>query len=611
MPEAPPRLLQRRDVAAVQSLNMLSALGSAQEPERGQFSVLLRHFLERFFNHENSSATGAGKARLVQLACAIGLPGMIVAMYLWPAYHPFPGWPPGHAVAKLPSYWAQVNHHLFFVLYSFVAMGLIVVFEWDLLFPDLLDVFVLGTLPVPPLRQFLARISAIAIFVAGFLLDTNILALLVLPLATDPPRVSPLVLGHLSSVTFAGLFSAGFVLALQGTLLAAFGEKLYRRFSVLLQGGLVTAFLIPLLLFPVLSGVAPALLQSSSATSKWFPPFWFLAVFEQNLPNASRSPAWPHLAHIGLLATVLIWITAVVAYPIAHLRRVRSLVQGTSSRRSRSPLVLPLGRLLHTTILRAPLRGAVFHFIGQTLLRLPRYRIYLVLSCGVGFSILVATIVRLEIIDGHLHAAFSADGFRVAIGIVAFWVIAGLHLSLLSPGNQQGGWIFRTIHGKPPHYRAALEQLQSGPLWTFLAAAAVTMLFIGSFHFLAPPELLPLSSLVAQLVTGAGFCLILTDVFFLNTTSIPFTGEYSSEQGDLAFTVLRYVTFFPVVTTLALVFERLMERGPAQLGAGVTVTVVFHLWLRKWHRDIVRLDCSQIALEEGEDDFPIRLGLRY
>jgi hypothetical protein len=155
MPEAFQRLFQRGDIAAVQSLNVQAALGPVRQPERTQFVLLLRHFLERFFNHETASATGDGKTRLVQIACAAGLPGLVVAVYLWPVYHHVIVYPQDHPFADMPvPYWAQVNHHFFFVMYSFVAMGLMTVFEWDLFFPDILDVFVLGTLPISPMARF-------------------------------------------------------------------------------------------------------------------------------------------------------------------------------------------------------------------------------------------------------------------------------------------------------------------------------------------------------------------------------------------------------------------------------------------------------------------------
>src|SRR5271168_4920657 len=134
-------------------LNAQAALGPPIVPERSQFAHLVRHFLERFFNHETASPDGDAKARLVLVAFATGLPGFIVALYLWPIYHPF-------FYVSVP-YWLQVNHHFFFVLYSFVALGIVTVFEWDMFFPDLLDLWVLKTLPIAEVRAFFARVAAI------------------------------------------------------------------------------------------------------------------------------------------------------------------------------------------------------------------------------------------------------------------------------------------------------------------------------------------------------------------------------------------------------------------------------------------------------------------
>lgn len=611
MPEAFQRLFQRSDWATPQSLNVQAALGPVRQPERTQFSQLVRHFLERFFNHETASAGSDGKTRLVQIACAAGLPGLMVAVYLWPAYHPFSGWPPGHKGIDPPPYWAQVNHHFFFVTYSFVAMGLMTIFEWDLFFPDLLDVLVLRPLPIPALLQLRARITAIGVFILGFLFDVNILALAVLPIATDPPRLGVFLGSHFSAVALAGLFSAGSILALQGTLLAVLGEKLFRRASLLLQGALVAAFLILLLLFPVLSGVTPALLQSNTPVTRWFPPFWFLAIFQQHLPGARNLSAWSQLARAGEMATVVAWGAAVAAYPLAHLRRTQALVQGVSTRRRRNWLVVPIQRLLHVCFLRQPLQRSVFHFISQTMLRVPRYRIYLVMYGGAGVSLVTATILRLDVNHGHLQAVFSADGLRVAIGIIAFWVVAGLRSAFVFGGNQQAGWMFRSIHGEPPDYSAALQQGQATLRWVFLTASAVTLAAIGGFQIITPANLSTVPSLVAQCVTGIGLCLLLTDAFFLTVTWIPFTGERSVQQNNLAFTVLRYYTFFPIVTTLSYFLERGIEHGGARLGVLVIAIAIFHVWLRKYSRDALRLHCNQTAIEEDEDDFLLKLGLRY
>ena len=257
------------------SLNAQAALGAVREPERTQFSQLVRLFLERFFNHETASPDGDAKSRLILVACATGIPGFVDALYLWPVYHQIFG---GH-----PSYWMTVNHHFFFVIYSFVALGMITVFEWDMFFPDLLDIFVLTTLPIPEGRLFRARVAAIAILVVGFLVDANFLAPLVLPACIDPPNPAQLLAGHVLAVLASGLFSAAFILALQGVLLSVFGERLFRRLSLLLQGLSITVLLMLLFLFPVLSGVVPAVLQTGSGYVLCFPPFWFLGIYQRIL----------------------------------------------------------------------------------------------------------------------------------------------------------------------------------------------------------------------------------------------------------------------------------------------------------------------------------------
>ena len=256
------RLLLMSD-SEVLGLNEQAAVGVPRQPERSQFSHLLRHFLERFFNHETASHDGNALARLVLIACAAGLPPFVVAIYLWPLYHAFirVAIPGSEAIVPgPPPYWVQVNQHLFFVVYSFVAMGIVTVFQWDLFFPDLLDVLVLNTLPIPNRRLFFARITAIGVLLLGFLFDANVLATVVLPEAIDPPSLLRFLAGHGLAVGASGLFAAAFILALQGVLLFVFGESWLRKISHVVQGAILAVLLLSLLMFPVYSGATAAVL---------------------------------------------------------------------------------------------------------------------------------------------------------------------------------------------------------------------------------------------------------------------------------------------------------------------------------------------------------------
>jgi len=594
------------------SLHSQAGLGTVRQPDRSQFSLLVRHFLERFFNHETASPDGDAKARLTLVALATGLPGFVVALYLWPIYHPFIATTPGQPLdASPPPYWVQVNHHFFFVVYSFVAMGIVTVFEWDMFFPDLLDVFVLSTLPIQNRRLFMARVAAISIFIAGFLFDANILAPLILPASIDPPNLARMLAGHLLAVAGSGLFAAAFILALQGIFLSVLGEGLFRRVSLLLQGLLISSLLMVLFLFPVFSGAVSVFLKSESPYALYCPLFWFLGVYQRLMEGPTALPIYTKLAQTGCAALIVTVAAGMLTYPLAYLRRVRQLIVGPGTHDTRNLAAFPLHGLLHATLLRSPVSRAVFHFIGQTLLRVPRYRIYLVLYGGVGLSVVVASVLRLVVAHGQVYVEVSSDGIRAAIAIVAFWTIAGLRMAFVAPGNRQGSWAFRIVHGRPPELDTALHQLRAAKLWALLWPVIITFGALLLSRLFSPPELLTWPATASLFLVAAGMCLLLTDLLFLYVKTVAFTGDTAREQPNLALTLLKYFTFLPVIVWIPVAAEPWPEKSILHLGLAVAIIGLAHLGLELLHRRIIQEHCNLPGLEEDEEDFPMKLGLRY
>lgn len=593
----------------VQALGAQASLGELVPPERSQFSHLVRHFLARFFNHETASPDGDAKTRLVQIAFAAGLPPLLVAVYLWPVYHPFRGWPAGSTQVGPPSYWVQTNHHFFFVVYSFAVVGIATVFEWDLFFPDLIDLFVLTVLPIPARRLFSARVGAIAILVAGFLIDTGGLAPLVMPAATDPPNMPRLVFAHIASVLAAGLFASALVLSLQSVVLAVFGERIFRRFALAAQGIAVTAFTVLLLFFPVLSQFTADLLQSGSKNVFLFPPYWFLGIYQRILDGPSAQPIFSNLARTGAFALLGTVALVIAAYPIAYQRRTRQLLVGANARSSQCRFSTSLFASLNAAVARTPVGRAVFHFIGQTMLRVPRYRIYLVLYGGVGLSWVAVTVLRLRVSHQQLHFSIDPDGLRASIGLIAFWIVAGLRTTFTSAGNSQGAWMWRMINGEPPVYTIALERAAAAKRWVMLASLAVTLVMLGLLRIYAPPEVRTVLSTTAQIVLAVAFCVLLTDFVFMRNDAVPFTGAPARQQKNLAFTVLGFFIFLPLIMAISLGCEIWMERDIRNLGVAIVIATVIHLWLRKLSNDHIRLSCAEPAIEEGEEQIYHPLGL--
>ena len=357
--------------------------------------------------------------------------------------------------------------------------------------------------------------------------------------------------GHVLAVFGSGLFAAVFILALQGVMLSLLGERFFRKISLVLQSLLITALLLMLfLLADVLLGCAGA-----AQVGQWLRSllilrsgFWvFTSTCWKGRPRCLCMERWRRSA---ARRCSIVGALAVLTYPLAYLRRVRQLVEGPGARSTRSWLRGPIDRILHWTVVRPPVRRAVFHFISQTVLRVPRYRIYLVLYGGVGLSLVVTAILRFALTHGSVRIVVSADGIRSALGIVAFWVIAGMRMTFVSSGNRQGNWAFRIVHGRPPELSSALEQLRAARIWVMLWACAITLGTWAALRAISPNELLTWPATVAQVLVAGGMCLLLTDLLFLSVTTVAFTGEPTRDQPNLAFTVLKYYTAFPVVACI-------------------------------------------------------------
>ena len=234
---------------------------------------------------------------IMTVAWAIALPTLVATIFLFPAYHAFHPRPPK------PPFWGRVADHYGFVMYAWVVMGAITVFEWDLLVPNVLDVFVLSVLPIAQRKLLLARVAAILIFLGLFLIGTSSLGIIFFPLATEPADVPRAYAAHFFAVTAAGLCAASLVLALQGLLISLLGARLFRAISSFLQSLVVMVLSIVLFLFPVFSRSLEALIQSGNTAVRWFPPFWFLGVYESISAGPSALPAFTQLAHTGYMAT--------------------------------------------------------------------------------------------------------------------------------------------------------------------------------------------------------------------------------------------------------------------------------------------------------------------
>jgi hypothetical protein len=559
-------------------------------PAQNQFKLLVRHLLDRFFNNEIVSVDGETLPLIMTVAWAIALPTLVATIFLYPSYHAFAPKPPR------PPFWTQVADHYVFAMYAWVVMGAITVFEWDLLVPNVLDVFVLSVLPIADRRLLLARVAAVLIFLGLFLLGTSSLGVILFPVVTEPDDSSRAFAAHFLAVTVAGLCGAAQVLALQGLLISVLGARLFRLISSFLQCLVAMALAIVLFLFPILAQSLQASIQSGSVAVRWFPPFWFLGIYQSILAGPSALPAFTRLAHTGYTVTSSLVVLAIITYPLAYARSTRQAVEGSIAPGTRGWLAQPAVRVLHATLVRTPSRRAVYHFISQTLFRSQRHRLYLAMYAGVGIALAFAWVVVFRVEGGHIRIAISATGVRLAVPALAFWIVAGLSTSLLSPADPAGSWVFRLIHGT-----ASSDHLSATRLWVLLWGLAGTLGAVAVLQLLSYPELgAPRESFV-QILIAAGICLLLTDAFSLQMTTIPFTEARVPKNTDLAFILLRYIVFFPALVVATVHYEPWVEASAAHLITTTLLIVAAHYALRYVRWRVRRERASQsAATEEGE-----------
>jgi len=577
--------------AAVLSLNV-EAAANTQTRERTQFEVLVRHLIYRFFHNELLTSDDETR-RAMQISYVVALPTLVVSLFLSPLYRrPVPR----------PA-WQQIGDHYFYVMYSLLIMGAATVYEWDLLFPDLLDVFVLSVLPISTRRLFFARVLALAIFLALVLIGTSVLGIVSFPWLTEVPHFGRYVSAHAVAVCMSGAFAAATVLELQGVLLNTVGERVFRRITPILQGGSIMLLLAVLLLYPTLSQSIQPLLTSNIAAVRYFPPFWFLGVFQRIYDGPSTLPIFAELARTAAVALFLMLALVLITYPLAYRRRVRQLIEGASSIDAPARAAMPLNRLLHVAMLRRPAQRAIFYFVSQTILRAQRQRVMLALYAGLALALALANMLVLHIAGGQLLPSLLPYGIRAAVPIVAFWTVIALTSILSAPIDRRGNWVFRVLIGRPnaDHLAGARRWIT---LWAMLISLAT---YLALRHF-SPTEMrTPLAS-AAQLLFVIAMPVLLGDIRLFSLRTVPFTHMRTSSIADFPLMILRYFVLYPIFVWMV-VNEEMAINTPAHLLKTLCVFAIAHLLFLKAHAYSLRQVTLETPLSEG-DEFPQSLGLR-
>ena len=520
--------------------------------KRSVTRMLVDHFFRRFFDNDTIQVDGDTLTTVVRAISIVAVPGPMIAFFMQNQYPARP-------------LWGAIEDHYLFVLISFVVMGVVSIFEWEMLFPDRLDFLILSPLSLKPMQMLAAKAAALIVFLALFLVGCSLFGTVMLP-AISKGDFFRQVFAHGTAVLLAGVFAALLFLALGGVLLCVLDAAQFRVASPIMQMLSVMALVLLMLHYAKNGDSMQALLSEPMGMARWMPPLWFLGMYEQLL-RGDAAPAFAReMTRYAVRGIVTAAVVVLLTYPMAWARMRKMAIEG-STRRRRQPSRW-IARLVHGVV-RRPGERAVFHFIGQTIARNNRYQVYLAMYCGTGLALSIACAVTFRVNGGNIQPILYDKGLHAMMPLLLFWVIAGLRTAFAFPLNLSAGWVFRITGVNIGECAAAARR------WVLLSAMGV-MCWIVATLGLAGWDV---RHLLVQVVCGLCLCILLTDGFFFIQQSVPFNQPRMPGRSSFALMLTLYVGVFPPFIFSVIYMEILMEKNLAKLLFLGLITAAIHAGL--------------------------------
>ena len=523
-----------------------------RENRPGTLRILTTHFFRRFFDNDTVQPEGDTVTTVVRALSFVAVPPLMIAFFLQAQFR----W----------TMWTLIVVRCFYVVYSFIVVGAVAVFEWEMLFPDKLDFLILTPLPIRPMRMIAAKVAALAGFLGLFVVAANIFATMLLGGRFGWP-----LLAHVVGTMGAGVFAALLFLAIGGVMLCVMSGRMFRVASPLLQ--MLAAMALLLLLFAYLrfGGYIPELLQQQPmGAARWLPPLWFLGLYEELLHGGAAPAFAPVMAHYAVRGLATVAGVVAITYPLAWARVRKMTIEGVTRGRGRRSR---LSEWLTTALMQRPGERAVFHFIGQTLARNNRYQVYLALYCGAGLALAINSAVTLRVAEPAIRLGVSNYGLHVLMPMLVFWTVAGLRMAFAFPVNLQAGWIFR-VTGVDLR-----ECATAARMWAAGCAGCVATAILLAQSLAGWDE----RKLTVQALCGGCLVLLLSDGFFFAQRSVPFNQPRMPGNVSFPLMLTLYIGVYPLYVIGMSRLEMWLEGHWSHMATVCFVAAGLHcmaFWLR-------------------------------
>jgi hypothetical protein len=247
---------------------------------------------------------------------------------------------------------------------------------------------------------------------------------------------------------------------------------------------------------------------------------------------------------------------------------------------------MALNAVVDRVLLRDPVQQAVYHFIGQTISRSMKHRLFLATYAGFGAALVVVNW------DGGHNGLI-----RVPLTL-SFVLISGLRAAFNFPAELAANWAFQI--SDTDHSRDCLIAMRK---WIIVCAIAPL------FLLLVPVELMffPWTVVLFQMLFGMTLSIVLMEIIFFGFRKIPFTCGYFPGKTNLVLLVVIYVAGFSLYSSATASLEIWLIAKPA--AAVAFFCVVACVWIVLWRG--VGKNRSSLDYEDEGDPEVRRLGLTY
>jgi hypothetical protein len=326
-----------------------------------------------------------------------------------------------------------------------------------------------------------------------------------------------MMFAHAASAVAGGLFVAFFFAGLQGILINVLTSRAFRWVSPLVQMLSMGLLVMVLMLYPLLSVMIQMLAENNSQYLYYSPCFWFLGLYESLRPGHVH-PAFYPLGRFALKA--LTWVSAgcLLAYVAGYKKHARRALESVDlNTDGPTRLESRAVEMLHRIVLRHPLQRATFHFVGQTLMRSAKHRLFLAAYGGFAIAFAILTLFPAVTVNGSAQVELSATGLLALPLILSFFLLTALRAGFSFPSELKPNWLFQIADSEN-----RTEHLTAARKWVVLCGIAAL------FAALSPIEiwLYPWNIALFHISFGVILSLLLLQVLFFQFRKIPFACSY-------------------------------------------------------------------------------------